>query len=276
MVKETYIAMIGAGGRMGRNILQIISAHPGVCITGLIDARKSPCFGKSIRDIIPGGGLNKNQADVVVSDDVQSAINAADVLIDFSSPAALPSYLSAAALKKKALIIGTTGYNADEVDQIHHTAKTIPVCFTGNFSIGINTMLGLVYNGAKVLQEKFDTEIIETHHNKKKDAPSGTALMLAGKICSAWGKTLESCAVYGRQGITGERKCGELGIHSVRGGGVVGDHIVQFLSELESLTIQHTAFSREAFASGVLSALLWITKQPPGLYSMLDVLGFSD
>jgi len=212
--------------------------------------------------------------EVVSRIDLGDAIGLADanVLIDFSHPDASRSTCNAAIKSELPLVIGTTGHSMKQRDDIVTTAKQIPVVFPSNFSIGVNALFSLTEQAAKMLGENFDLEILETHHRLKKDAPSGTAKTLA-EILQRTRNTEKLC--HGREGISGEREKSEIGIHSVRGGDVVGDHTVIFAGQGERVELTHRASSRETFARGALRAAQWVIGKSPGLYDMRDVLGLS-
>lgn len=203
-------------------------------------------------------------------------ISGADALVDFSSPDALREVLElhAAALEGKALVIGTTGLDPAVEAQLDDVARKTAVLVAANFSAGINLLLGLVEIAARALDAaQYDLEIIETHHGKKADAPSGTALALAEAAARARGQELEAVRKDGRSGRTGERPPGEVGLHAVRGGGVTGEHQLLFLGEQERVALSHTAFDRAVFADGALRAARWLIGRPPGRYTMQQVLG---
>jgi 4-hydroxy-tetrahydrodipicolinate reductase len=235
------IALVGAAGRMGQAII---------------------------------GVAESENAEIVAKSDLGDQVTSAnaDVLIDFSSAAAAEAICDAAMKSSTALVIGTTGHLAKEKQAIDAAARKIPVVFASNFSIGVNALFSLTEQAAKILGENFDLEIVETHHRMKKDAPSGTAKTLAEILQRARNaKKLR----HGREGMIGERERSEIGIHSVRGGDVVGDHTVIFAGQGERLELTHRASSRETFARGALRAARWVIGKPPGLYDMRDVLGIS-
>jgi 4-hydroxy-tetrahydrodipicolinate reductase len=233
------IALVGAAGRMGQAII---------------------------------GVAESENAEIVAKSDLGDQVTSAnaDVLIDFSSAAAAEAICDAAMKSSTALVIGTTGHLAKEKQAIEAAARKIPVVFASNFSIGVNALFSLTEQAAKILGENVDLEIVETHHRMKKDAPSGTAKTLAEILQRARNtKKLR----HGREGMIGERERSEIGIHSVRGGDVVGDHTVIFAGQGERLELTHRASSRETFARGALRAARWVMGKPPGLYDMRDVLG---
>jgi 4-hydroxy-tetrahydrodipicolinate reductase len=195
-------------------------------------------------------------------------------VIDFSHHSALPGAITKAAEQGIAYVIGTTGVTAEEQAVVESAAKKIPVVQSGNYSLGVNLLLELVRKAASTLGEEYDIEVTEMHHRHKKDAPSGTALMLAKSAAAGRGVDFGEKAVYGRFGDTGERPVGEIAVHALRGGSVIGDHTVMFAGEVERVELTHKAQGREAFAAGALKALEWAAGKAPGIYSMRDVLGF--
>ena len=197
-------------------------------------------------------------------------------VIDFSYHTAVPAAIKKAADDGLAYVIGTTGLTPEEQSVVDEAAKRIPVVQSGNYSLGVNLLLELVKKAAKVLGPEYDVEVVEMHHRHKKDAPSGTALMLAKSAAEGRGVSLEEKAVYGRKGDIGERPEGEIAIHALRGGSVVGDHTVMFAGDVERVELTHKAQSREAFAAGALKALAWAKGKAPGKYTMRDVLGFAE
>ena len=197
-------------------------------------------------------------------------------VIDFSYHTAVPDGVTKAAAEGIPYVIGTTGVTAEEQKAVNAAAAKIPVVQSGNYSLGVNLLLELVRQTAATLGPDYDIEITELHHRHKKDAPSGTALMLAKSAAKGRGIALDGAAVYGRRGDIGERPVGEIAIHALRGGSVVGDHTVLFAGELERVELTHKAQDRAAFAAGALKALAWARGRAPGLYTMRDVLGFAE
>ena len=195
-------------------------------------------------------------------------------VIDFSFHAAVPAAISKAAEEGIPYIIGTTGLTADEQKVVDAAAAKIPVVQSGNYSLGVNLLLELVRKAAEVLGPEYDVEVTEMHHRHKKDAPSGTALMLAKSAAAGRGADFDKAAIYGRQGEVGERPRGEIAIHALRGGSVVGDHTVMFAGDVERVELTHRAQSREAFAAGALKAVVWAAGKRAGAYNMRNVLGF--
>ena len=243
------IALVGAAGRMGKMLTTLAEANPSLEVVAKVDVADG--YDKSW----PAG---------------------TEAVIDFSFHSAVPAFIAKAAEEGIAYVIGTTGLSADEQSAVNAAAKRIPVVQSGNYSLGVNLLLNLVKTAAKVLGPEYDVEVVEMHHRHKKDAPSGTALMLAKAAAAGRGVDFEKAAIYGRKGIIGERPEGEIAVHALRGGSVVGDHTVMFAGDVERVEITHKAQSREAFAAGALKAALWAAGRNPGIYTMRDVLGFSD
>jgi 4-hydroxy-tetrahydrodipicolinate reductase len=208
-----------------------------------------------------------------LGDDVTKHIGACDVVIDFSNPSATDALARACRDAKKPAVIGTTGHSEKERGLIEQMAKSVSVVFSPNFSVGVNALFWLTRKAAQMLGEDFDLEVTEMHHRLKKDAPSGTAKKLAEILCEVRQLDYNKNVRHGREGLVGERSTKEIGVHSMRGGDVVGDHTVTFAAAGERLELTHKAASRETFAAGALRAARWIVGQPPGLYTMQDVLG---
>lgn len=212
-------------------------------------------------------------AQVDEGDDLGGVISKCDAVVDFSLHSATPGIAALCAKNKRAVVIGTTGHSDDEKKAISRCRSAIPMVWASNFSTGVNTLFWLTRKAAEILGPDFDLEIVEMHHRLKKDAPSGTAKTLAEILAGVRQWQLDKAARHGRAGIVGERTAAEIGIHSIRGGDVVGDHTVIFANAGERLELTHKASSRETFASGALRAALWVVKQKPGIYDMQDVLG---
>ncbi|HZF01636.1 MAG TPA: 4-hydroxy-tetrahydrodipicolinate reductase [Methylomirabilota bacterium] len=240
----TRVIITGAKGRMGQALVSCA---------------------KNFRDI-------EIVAQVDKGDDLPAVVAQCDVLIDFSAHTATADIAGLCARHKKAIVIGTTGHSKNEHAEILKFKTKLPIVWTSNFSTGVNTLFWLTRKAAEILGPDLDLEIIEMHHRMKKDAPSGTAKTLAEILASARKQSLDKIARHGRMGI-GERAPGEIGIHSLRGGDVVGDHTVVFANSGERLELTHKASSRDTFANGALRAAIWVAKQKPGLYDMQDVLG---
>jgi len=241
----TRAIIIGSKGRMGQAFIACAANFRELEIVGQIDA----------------------------GDDLNSVIAQGDVVIDFSLPGATPAMVELCANNKKAIVIGTTGHSELEKSKIENQKSEIPMVWSSNYSTGVNTLFWLTRKAAEILGPDFDLEVIEMHHRLKRDAPSGTAKTLAEILADVRKLQLEKAARHGRVGIVGERTASEIGVHSVRGGDVVGDHMVIFANTGERVELTHRASSRDTFANGALRAALWVVKQKPGLYDMQDVLG---
>jgi 4-hydroxy-tetrahydrodipicolinate reductase len=242
---------------MGASIIRLASNDGNFKIAGAVEHGAHP-------------GLGKGEPKLTA--DFSAALAGGDVVIDFTTPDATMEHLAVALKASKAMVIGTTGLSAAQTETINAASKKIPIVFSPNFSQGINLLLTIVGKAASVLNG-YDVEIVEMHHNKKKDAPSGTALRLAEVIAQACGKNIKDVGVYGREGQIGARAKGEIGIMSLRGGDVVGDHTIYFCGSGERIEITHRADSRDTLACGALTAAKWLHGQKPGLYDMQDVLG---
>ena len=241
----TRVIITGSKGRMGRALAACAPQHPGLQLVGQIDQ----------------------------GDDLRAVIGQGDVVIDFSSHGATSSIAALCAKHGKAMVIGTTGHSHEDRSHITGLSSRIPMVLSSNFSTGVNTLFWLTRKAAEILGPGFDLEIVEMHHRLKRDAPSGTARTLAEILAEVRRQQLDKTARYGRCGIVGERTAAEIGIHSVRGGDVVGDHTVILATNGERVELTHKASSRETFAHGALRAAEWVVGREPGLYDMQDVLG---
>ena len=241
----TKVIINGSKGRMGQALLACAPKHRGLQVVAQIDQ----------------------------GDDLASVIGQGDVVIDFSAHSATSHVGTLCAGHKKALVIGTTGHDDTETFEIKKAKEQIPIVWASNYSSGVNTLFWLTRKAAEILGPDFDLEVVEMHHRLKKDAPSGTAKTLAEILAGVRKLQLDEAARHGRVGIVGERTQSEIGIHSIRGGDVVGDHTVIFANTGERVELTHKASSRDTFANGALRAALWVVKQKPGLYDMQDVLG---
>ncbi len=238
------IAVTGSTGRMGQTIIKAIKQNNSVELGAILDK----------------------------GDDLKNVLAQFDVLIDFTSPQATLSYLEVCQDSGKSMVIGTTGFNDDELQSINNVAQNIPIVFAPNMSVGINLSLKLLEMIALVIGEKSDIEIVEAHHRHKIDAPSGTALKMGEVVANALGRDLSKCAVYGREGIDKPRDRKTIGFSTIRGGDVVGEHTVSFFMEGERVELTHKASSRLTFANGAVRAACWLENKGAGLYSMQDVL----
>jgi 4-hydroxy-tetrahydrodipicolinate reductase len=268
-MSDMRLVVAGAGGRMGRTLIKAIAETPGLALAGALEDAKSPLLGQDSGQL---SGLGNNG--IVLTADAAALIAKADGVIDFTVPKA--STALAALTAGKVHIVGTTGHSADEEAKVRESAKSAVVVKSGNMSLGVNLLAALTKRVARTLGEEFDIEIFEMHHNKKIDAPSGTALMFGRAAAEGRGIDLNQRAHRGRDGETGARTIGNIGFASLRGGTVVGEHSVIFAGPAERVELIHRAEDRMIFARGALKAALWARGQKPGLYTMMDVLGLGD
>jgi len=262
------ITVIGAAGKMGSRIIALSRDYENIKLIGAVERKEHKNIGQDIGDVI---GIGKTGIKLVSNiKDVEGKTN---VCIDFSSPESTSQNLKALSGNPVPVVIGTTGVTKDITEEIKSYAQKAPCVFAPNMSVGVNLLLKVLTDVAKVLGDDYDIEIIEAHHRLKKDAPSGTAMKMAQVIAEALGRNLEETAVYTRKGLIGERTKKEIGIQTIRAGDIVGEHTVLFGGLGERIEITHKASSRDTFARGALKAALWVHKQAPGLYDMQDVLG---
>src|SRR5579885_182234 len=264
----TRIAVCGAAGRMGRAIIELSRQTGGVILSGALERPGVAAVGGDAGELAGVGRL-----DVPISDDVAAVLSDCDVLIDLTNAAAIPAHVDACRRAGRRMVIGTTGLDAGARTQIEVAAREIPVVFAPNMSVGVNLCFKLLEMAARVLGDGVDVEIIEAHHRHKIDAPAGTALRMGEVVAAALGRDLKDCAVYGREGRTGERDRKTIGFETIRAGDIVGDHTVLFAGDGERVEISHKATSRLTFAAGALRAARWLMQKPAGLYDMQDVLG---
>lgn len=262
------IAVTGASGRMGRALIEAIHQTDGVCLGAAIVRPGSSLIGSDAGEMVGIGPLG-----VMIGDDLACAVDQFDILIEFTLPEATEQHLTLCQQQGKGMVIGTTGLAPAQKQQIVDAALDIPVVFAPNMSVGVNLTFKLLELAAKVLGDEVDIEIIEAHHRHKVDAPSGTALGMGEVIANALGRDLQQCAVYGREGRTGERDPKTIGFETIRAGDIVGEHTVMFAGIGERVEITHKASSRMTFANGAVRAALWLTGQPAGYFDMQDVLG---
>ncbi|MGQ0586966.1 MAG: 4-hydroxy-tetrahydrodipicolinate reductase [Gammaproteobacteria bacterium] len=266
-MKTTRIAIHGAAGRMGRAVIQAALAMDGIKLVAAIDRKDNPELGEDVASVVGQAPIG-----ISVGYVIDPAAEPFEVLVDFTQPEATLSALELCVEHKKAMVIGTTGFSAAQRARIEAASKSIPICTAANFSIGVNVVLSLLGDAARLLGEPYDVEIVEGHHRHKTDAPSGTALAMGEEVARALGRNLRDVAVYGREGQTGARARQTIGFATVRGGDVIGDHTVMFLGEGERVEISHKATSRLNFAQGALRAAAWLAGRKAGLYTMQDVL----
>jgi len=268
---DMRLIVAGAGGRMGRTLVKAISETPGVVLAGATEGEGSPLIGQDSGML---AGMPPNR--VLVTSDVRALTMAADAILDFTVPAATVKLSALAAETHLAHIIGTTGMSGADDALVAEAAKKTAIVKSGNMSLGVNLLAVLTRKVAQALDEEFDIEIVEMHHNKKVDAPSGTALLFGEAAAQGRKVDLKTHSEHGRDGHTGARKVGSIGFASLRGGTVAGDHSVIFAGVDERIELTHKATDRMIFARGALRAAKWAHGRPPGLYSMLDVLGLKD
>jgi len=253
---------------MGRALIEACRRSPGLRLAAALDRPGSSTIGQDAGDLAGLGKLG-----VPVTDNLATALTAIDCLIDFTRPEASLDYIAACRKAGRKMVIGTTGFDAAGKQAIADAGREISIVFAPNMSVGVNLSLKLLDMAARVLGDEVDIEIIEAHHRHKVDAPSGTALRMGEVVAQALGRNLKDCAVYGREGVTGERQRSTIGFATVRGGDIVGDHTVMFAGEGERVEITHKASSRMTFAAGALRAARWLADRERGLYDMQDVLG---
>jgi 4-hydroxy-tetrahydrodipicolinate reductase len=267
-MSDMRLIVAGAAGRMGRTLIHAIAASKGVALAAAVEAAGSAVIGRDAGEL---AGLGRNG--VLVASDAEPLLAGADGLLDFTIPAATVAFAELTARRGMVHIIGTTGLSGENENLIAQASTRAVIVKSGNMSVGVNLLAALVERVARTLDEEFDVEILEMHHNKKIDAPSGTALMLGRAAAEGRGLDLGRHSVRGRDGHTGARRPGDIGFASLRGGSVVGDHAVIFAGPAERIELAHKAEDRMIFARGAVRAALWARGQKPGLYSMADVLG---
>jgi 4-hydroxy-tetrahydrodipicolinate reductase len=265
----TKIAIAGAAGRMGRMLIQAVQENPNAEVVAATEAPNSPFLGQDAGMVAGLGELG-----VAISDDINAAAAAADALIDFTIPVATMANLQACLANNCHQVIGTTGFTDEQKAELDAAATQQAMVMAPNYSVGVNLLLNLLKTASKTLGDSVDIEIIEGHHRHKVDAPSGTALRMGEVIADSLGRDLKECAVYGREGITGERDRQTIGFATIRAGDLVGEHTAMFADIGERLELTHKASSRMTFASGAVRAACWVAGKEPGMYDMPDVLGF--
>jgi 4-hydroxy-tetrahydrodipicolinate reductase len=253
---------------MGQRLVQLVGENPELTLAGAVDRRDSPYLGLDAGHIAGMGTLG-----VIVTGDFASAVEKSGVYLDFSSPEGAVEHVRVAARQGVAAVIGVTALDEKAQAAVREAAASIPVVLAPNMSFGVNLMYRLAAEAAETLGRDYEIEILEAHHSRKRDAPSGTALALLDLLAQARGLDPSACAVFGRSGTPGPRPKDEIGVHAVRGGEIVGTHSVMFAGPGEVLEITHRAQSRDSLAGGAVRAALWIRGKPPGLYSFRDVLG---
>jgi len=271
MSEPTRVAILGAGGRMGRMLVQCLATTEGARLGAAVEHADNPLVGHdpAILAGLPAGGIT-------ITADVPDALAGCDVAIAFSTPSATVQHAGAAAARGIPLVVGTTGLAAADEQALARAAERIAIVYAANFSVGMNLLADLVRRTAARLGSDFDIEIVEMHHRHKVDAPSGSALMLGRAAAAGRDVALDDVAVRGRDGVTGARRPGAIGFAALRGGDVPGDHTAIFAGEGERLELTHRASGRTIFARGAIRAAQWAIGKPVGLYSMRDVLGLDD
>ncbi|UCV07129.1 4-hydroxy-tetrahydrodipicolinate reductase [Dechloromonas denitrificans] len=266
-MSATRIGIVGAGGRMGRMLIEATLKDEQVVLGAVFDQPGSPMVGRSAGELV---GMDCN---VLVTDDVAAGLKEVDCLIDFTRPQGTLVHLELCRQAGVGIIIGTTGFEPEGKEAIAAAAREIPVVFAPNMAVGVNLVFKLLDTAARILNQGYDIEIVEAHHRMKIDAPSGTALRMGEVLASALERDLKDCAVYGREGVTGERDPSTIGFATVRGGDIVGDHTVMFCGLGERVEVTHKASSRLPYAQGSLRAARFIAGRQSGLFDMQDILG---
>jgi 4-hydroxy-tetrahydrodipicolinate reductase len=268
-VRVIKVAVVGVCGRMGMSIASLAGTDEDIELVGATEVPGHVSIGRDLGDLVEGAGPG-----VSVSDSIEVAARAADVIIDFTVPEATLAHAEYSVRNEKSMVIGTTGFTSEQREKLLRLLDRIPCVLSPNMSVGVNVLFEISRQVASHLGESYDAEIFETHHRSKADSPSGTAIALAEAVAAGLGSELKDVARYERHGRIGARKKGEIGIQTLRGGDVVGDHTVMFLGDGERVELTHKATSRENFSSGALRAAKWIPGKSPGVYAMRDVLGF--
>ena len=266
-MSQVRVAVAGASGRMGRMLTEAVLGNAAFTLSGALDVAASPALGQDAAAFL-GRACGVN-----IITDLAAGLHDAQVLIDFTRPEGTLAHLDVCSRLGMAAVIGTTGFDSTQKARIAEHARKLPIVMAANMAVGVNVMLGLLARAARSLNDGWDIEIIETHHRHKVDAPSGTALAMGDAIAQAQGRDLADCAVFAREGVTGERPAGAIGFAAVRGGDIVGDHTVLFAGSGERIEITHRASSRSNYAAGSLRAAAFVAGRAPGMYGMDDVLG---
>ena len=256
---------------MGQRIGYMVSQHPDLNYAAAFEAPGSPAIGND-----PGVMGGWGEAGIVIEEGLEAVIDKGDVIIDFTFHKATMEFAKLASAHKRAMVIGTTGLSVENLEELKKLSANFPCVQAPNMAVGVNVLFKLAEKTASILGDDYNIEIVELHHNKKKDAPSGTALKLAEMAANGVNRDLEKVGVYERNGIIGERTVEEIGVQTVRGGDIVGEHTIYFAGPGERIEITHRAHSRDNFAQGAAKAAAWIADKEPGLYSMFDVLDLQD
>ena len=261
------VAVAGASGRMGRMLVQAVLDAPDCQLAGALDVAGSPALGQD------AGGFAGIETGVLITDRLADGLAQAQVLIDFTRPEGTLAHLDACRERGVKAVVGTTGFSPAQVARVQAHAQHIAIVMAPNMSVGVNVVMKLLDQAARALAQGYDIEVIEAHHRHKVDAPSGTALAMGQVLADALGRDLQACAVYGREGVTGERDPSTIGFATIRGGDIVGDHTVLFAGTGERIEISHKSSSRAGYAQGSLRAARFLSDKPSGLFSMNHVLG---
>jgi 4-hydroxy-tetrahydrodipicolinate reductase len=261
------VVVSGGCGKMGSKVAQLIYQNKDMGLIGIIESPSHPEIGKDW-----GMSVGLGNTGIIVKDNLEEIIQNTDQVVEFTNPKVSLQHLEIVSKYKKTMITGTTGFSSEEMEKINKLAQDIPFLLSPNMSLGVNLLFKLAAETAVALNDDYDIEIVEAHHRFKKDAPSGTAKKLAQEIAKAKGVNLDEVAIYGREGIIGERKKGEIGIHSIRSGDITGEHTVMFTALGERLELTHKAHSRDTFAYGTIQSIKFMDGKPAGFYEMKDVL----
>ncbi len=266
----TKIAVNGAAGRMGGRIITAIKETEGLQLSGALEMAGHPALGQDAGMMAGCGAL-----DVAITDLHEKALEDAQVLVDFTFPEVSLKNIEICAQMGKTIVIGSTGFTPEQRAKVEQYARQVPIVLAPNMSVGVNACFKILKEAARILGEGFDVEIVELHHNQKKDSPSGTAVRMGEIVAESLGRDYQSSAVYHREGMCGARTKEEIGMQTVRGGDIVGEHTVYFIGMGERIEITHRAMSRDMFARGAVRAAGWIVGQKPGVYDMQDILGLT-
>lgn len=261
------VVVCGGCGKMGSKVSQLIYQNKNMELVGIIESPSHPGTGKDW-----GMSVGLGKTGVIITDNLEEIIQNTDQVVEFTNPKVSLQHLKIVSKYKKAMIMGTTGFSSEEIEKINKLAQGIPFLLSPNMSLGVNLLFKLAAETATALGDDYDIEIVEAHHRFKKDAPSGTAKKLAQEIAKAKGVNLDEVVIYGREGMIGERKKGEIGIHSIRSGDITGEHTVIFTALGERLELTHKAHSRDTFAYGTIQAIKFMEDKPASFYKMKDVL----
>ena len=261
------VAVVGAAGRMGKSLIQAVTEADGVTLGAATERPGSSLVGADAGELASVGRL-----DVTIQDSLEAVVNDFDVVIDFTAPQVTLNHMAVCRTHGKRIVIGTTGFSDEQKSELKAAAEEIAIILAPNMSVGVNLCFKLLDIAARVMGDEVDIEVIEAHHRHKVDAPSGTALRMGEVVADALGRDLKECAVYGREGITGERDRKSIGFETIRAGDVVGDHTVLFAAMGERVEITHKASSRMTFANGAVRGAGWLMQRENGLYDMQDVL----